>query len=73
MSQPDLAGKRILVVEDEFILGMDICAQIETCGGVVVGPASTVACGHALFETESQPDAGILDIHVREQADLSTG
>lgn len=40
MNQPDLAGRRNLVVEDEILLSMDIYAQIESCGGKVIGPAS---------------------------------
>jgi len=41
MSKPDLAGRHILVVEEEFILSVDICAQIEACGGVVIVLIST--------------------------------
>ncbi len=64
MTQPDLCGKRILVVEDEIILCMDICDQIETCGGVVIGPATTLVGGQALLENEKRPDGGILNIRI---------
>ena len=64
MHKPDLAGKRILVVEDEFVLAADICAKIEACRGVVVGPVSTLAGGHALLQTGPQPEGSILDIRV---------
>lgn len=67
MSNTDLAGRRILVVEDEFILSLDICEQIEACGGVVVGPAATLACGHALLQDEPKPDGGILNIRIGHQ------
>lgn len=64
MSKPDLAGRHILVVEDEFILSVDICAQIEACGGVVIGPAATLNDGYALLQTQPQPDGGILNIRI---------
>ncbi|WP_410218246.1 response regulator [Paracoccus sp. (in: a-proteobacteria)] len=64
MQKPDLAGRRILVVEDEFILAAHICAQIEACGGVVVGPAPTLASGEALLQKGPLPDGGILNIRI---------
>lgn len=64
MKKPDLTGRRILVVEDEYILSADICAQIEECGGVVVGPTPTLAGGHALLEQGPPPDGGILNIRI---------
>lgn len=64
MSKPDLAGRRILVVEDEFLLSFDICQQIDDCGGVVVGPASTLDKGYALIDTKPLPDGGILNIRI---------
>ena len=67
MNRPDLAGRRILVVEDEILLSLDICAQIECCGGVVVGPAATLADGHALLQTGPKPDGGILNIRIGRQ------
>lgn len=64
MNKPDLAGRRILVVEDEFFLSLDICTQIENCGGVVVGPAPTLDQGYELFYTRPLPDGGILNIRL---------
>ncbi|CAM3288780.1 response regulator [Paracoccus nototheniae] len=64
MNKPDLAGRRILVVEDEILLSLDICAQIEYCGGVVVGPAPTLAKGRALLHAGPKPDGGILNIRI---------
>lgn len=64
MNKPDLAGRRILVVEDEPLLSLDICAQIEDCGGVVVGPAPTLDRGQELFSMRPLPDGGILNIRI---------
>lgn len=37
-----LAGKRILIVEDEPLIAMDLQAAVSDEGGIVVGPATTV-------------------------------
>lgn len=66
MNRPDLTGRHILVVEDDFILSLDICLQIEACGGVVIGPAATLNDGYALLQTQPQPDGGILNIRIGE-------
>lgn len=74
MSAPDLAGRRILVVEDEVILAMDIVAEIEDHNGVVLGPVTTLDGGIAALQ-ELDPDACIVNINlgpekVYELADL---
>jgi len=67
MNKPDLAGRRILVVEDEYFLSIEICAQIEEYGGVVLGPVPTLEDGRALLQAGPQPDGSILDIRLRDQ------
>lgn len=59
----DLSRRRILVVEDEPVLSMDICDQINDHGGVVVGPAVSLQEGAELFRSE-KPDACILNIRL---------
>jgi DNA-binding response OmpR family regulator len=36
-------GKSILVVEDEFIIGMMLCQELTRAGAVPIGPLSSVA------------------------------
>src|SRR6476660_3118653 len=36
-----LAGARVLVVEDDFLIASDLSGEIEAAGGRVVGPYST--------------------------------
>lgn len=67
MDKPHLAGRRILVVEDDFILAAALCAQIEDYGGVVVGPAPTLEKGCLLLQAEPLPDGCIFDIRLGEQ------
>lgn len=45
-----LEGKRILMVEDEPLLAMDIAAVLEDVGAQVVGPAASVAEALSLME-----------------------
>ena len=71
---PDLARRRILVVEDEAILAMDIVAEIEDHNGVVLGPVATLEAGMNALRDE-KPDACIVNINlgpnkVYELADL---
>jgi CheY-like chemotaxis protein len=42
MTQP-LARITILVVEDEVIIGMMVCSEIERAGGIPIGPVTSVA------------------------------
>jgi len=55
-----LGGKSILIVEDEFIIGMMLCKEIARAGGNSIGPVTSIASG--LKEIEAQiVDAAILD------------
>ncbi|MGH6734646.1 MAG: response regulator [Methyloceanibacter sp.] len=53
----------VLVVEDEFLIALDIMSALEQAGIAVAGPASTVR--DALAAIESQPLRGVLlDAHL---------
>jgi DNA-binding response OmpR family regulator len=53
--------KKILVVEDEFLLALDLTQQLEDAGFEVEGPVAQVS--HALILIDSQPpDLALLDI-----------
>ncbi|HVZ05992.1 PAS domain S-box protein [Hyphomicrobium sp.] len=60
---PAVAGKRILVVDDEPLIAMDIVASLEDEGCKVVGPAATLKKALHLIETEDI-DAGLLDANL---------
>lgn len=58
-----MSGQSILVVEDEFLIALDIVAALEQAGIDVAGPVSTV--GDALATIEQQPLRGVLlDAHL---------
>jgi len=42
LSRPRLSGSRVLVVEDEFIIALEIQSSLEEAGVSVVGPAFSV-------------------------------
>ena len=57
---PWLGGKSVLIVEDEFLIGLMLIKEITRVGGTSLGPVTSVA--GALKEIESRPvDAVILD------------
>ncbi|HLG47753.1 MAG TPA: response regulator [Reyranella sp.] len=58
---PSLRGKRILVVEDEFVTGELLRRCIEGAGGIAIGPASTAEAAIDLAVRE-QPHAVLLDV-----------
>ncbi len=61
-----LTGKRILIVEDEFLIALTAETFLADLGAVVVGPAYTIREGLALAEGEAL-DAAILDVNMGGQ------
>jgi DNA-binding response OmpR family regulator len=55
--------KRILIVEDEWLLASELSSRLQDAGFDVVGPASSVADALGYVEL-SYPDAAILDIQL---------
>jgi CheY-like chemotaxis protein len=66
----DLAGVRVLVVEDSAALGMAMKSLLEAAGAQVAGPVATAAEADRLI-AGAIPDAALVDIHLRagERAD----
>ena len=61
---PRLAGKRILVVEDEPLVALDIVAALEGVGAEVVGSAGTAKEALSLID-DTALDAALLDANLR--------
>jgi DNA-binding response OmpR family regulator len=59
-----LRDRRILVVEDEFLLAEELQYELASAGAVVIGMASTVADALELIRVESHLDAAILDVNL---------
>jgi two-component SAPR family response regulator len=60
----DLAGRRILVVEDEFLLAMELEALLKRHGCLVLGPVPTVARALAILDRQV-PEMALLDVNLR--------
>ena len=70
----DLNGKRIVVVEDDFVLATDICRTLRELGATVLGPAPTPFYAMHLIGGK-KIDAAVLDVRLHgttvfEVADL---
>ncbi|MBB3559016.1 CheY-like chemotaxis protein [Rhizobium sp. BK512] len=59
------AGKRVLVVEDEFLLAEETRRELVKLGAVVIGPTPRVDDALFLIEDE-QIDAAILDVFLSD-------
>jgi len=59
----DLVGKRILVVEDEGLVALDLKVTLEGAGMIVIGPAARLPDALLLAE-KSLPDAAVLDVRL---------
>lgn len=59
-----LAGKSVLVVEDEALVAIDLAQMLGRNGAQVVGPAGTLT--DALFALEQRAlDAAVLDVNLQ--------
>jgi DNA-binding NtrC family response regulator len=57
-----LAGRRVLIIEDEVLMAMELEDLLEREGAVVVGSAGSVARGRELLNDE--PEVAILDLNL---------
>ena len=58
-----LAGRRILIVEDEALVAMLVEDALLDAGAEVIGPVATVAEAMALLDAGS-PDGAVLDLNL---------
>lgn len=54
---------RVLVVEDEYLVALDLQAMLEELGCMVIGPAPTVAKAQRLLD-QHRPDLALLDVNL---------
>jgi CheY-like chemotaxis protein len=59
-----LRGRRVLVVEDEYLLATDLAEHFQDLGVKVIGPAATLGDAIALVEA-NEIEGAVLDINIR--------
>ncbi len=59
-----LAGRLILLVEDEYVVAIDLAQSLEQLGAVIVGPAGSVEDALALIMAGPPIDAALLDVNL---------
>jgi CheY-like chemotaxis protein len=60
-----LQGRRLLVVEDEYMIAADLAEALANRGASVIGPAGSIEDALELVSTEQQIDGAVLDINLR--------
>jgi len=58
-------GLLVLVVEDEFLVALNLERVLTRQGWRVLGPAATVAHALHLLEQGETPDAAVLEVNLR--------
>ena len=62
-----LRGRRVLVVEDEYVVAEDLREELLRWGAEVMGPVATVADALVLLDVGPVPDMAILDIGLGDE------
>lgn len=67
MADRPLHHRRLLLVEDNYILAESLRYQLEDEGAEIVGPAATVSHALTLLNSEPHIDGAVLDVNLGEQ------
>lgn len=62
-SAPMLKGRRVLVVEDRYLIANELAQEVQSLGGEVVGPSPSVAHATNLIARENI-DIALLDVNL---------
>jgi len=64
MGSSALRDRRILVVEDEYLIAVSLSDQLEGVGSIVIGPVPSVEKAMKAIESDSNIEAAILDVNL---------
>jgi CheY-like chemotaxis protein len=65
MNDNALAGKRILLAEDEYLIAYDLRDALASAGAEIVGPFATLAETVGCLKEGGAIDAAVLDVNLR--------
>jgi DNA-binding LytR/AlgR family response regulator len=61
-------GRRLLVVEDDYFIAVELAHSLERLGAEIIGPVGSVADAlQLLCANDGQVDRAVLDIHLGEE------
>lgn len=60
-----LAGRKILVVEDDYMIASDLADALRDAGAEVIGPAPSIEAALRLVRAAPEMDAALLDVNLR--------
>jgi DNA-binding NtrC family response regulator len=60
-----LAGRRVLVLEDEYFIAEDLAQALDAAGATVVGPFGNMESALAALAGRPELDVGILDVNLQ--------
>jgi CheY-like chemotaxis protein len=64
LASSPLRDRRILVVEDEYLIAMSLQDALESAGSIVVGPVPSVDKAIQTIDSEPHIDAAVLDVNL---------
>lgn len=62
-----LGGRRVLVVEDDYVIASDLAHMLRSLGVHVIGPAASVRDALALMESNGSLDGAVLDVNLANE------
>ncbi len=65
MNEEDIAGRSILIVEDEFFVADSLSILLEQLDAAVVGPVADVGAALELIARTERLDGAIVDVNLR--------
>lgn len=64
MDHPGLRDRRILVVEDEYLVAMSLAEALQDASSIVLGPVPSVDKAIETIESEPQIDGAVVDVNL---------
>lgn len=61
---PGLAGRRVLLVEDDYMIADVLCQELEGAGAEILGPVPDVQAALELLAAGGAIDAAVLDVNL---------